>query len=617
MLALTVPALLFFLCLIPYHFLSSVQLAYFPHALHQAFPDYLNRDWLITQSTTPHPFFTSLVSIFYRHEILPAALYTLYVLQIFLLIIALTFLTRSFTKDNRPLLLVLLLLLYYFCDGLGQSTLFSSIVQPTDMAVPFYLFSIGYLIRGRLAPSCFFLGLSGLFHIHFATNGLIVLILYGLCDGFRKWRLWEITSGLALFLILISPNIIPIIRHFDFNEPAMKPEIFRIFFDFRSPHHYRPSTFELSHVVRVLFPLFFLTVPLPIQRGEAGRRVSVYTGIVVTLCLIAALSTEVFYFPTIARLFLFRLSPFLLVIGLTFLASAICDQMDRKNLAGFFLVTLTFACLFLEKDSRLFIPLSAYLILLWTLWPRVERLFHRPFALKLSLGLILLMPCFLAFISRNRTLECLLNLSLGAILYVLLQWPIKRWIPVFLWTVLILGIPSIALPKGHTFHLPLHHFNPNSSPLAFERDPPLAETLRWIQANTEKDVIFLTPPYLAGLRLLARRAIVVDWHAHPFDARGLKEWKERLETVSQTKSLENWRQWRERGISQAEFLRQGYLTLTVDQILSMAARYDATYFLTEAVHPVRDFLIAGGHTLVFENSSYLLFQIQPSVPHDT
>ena len=615
---LLITVALFFLLLVPYELYSSVQLSYFLHPFHQVDPHFLSRDWFVTQTVPPHPFFGSLVAFFQAHGILPQAFFMLYVGQWLLLLWGIFRLSRLFSEDFRLPILVSWLLLFYFSDGLGQSTLFSSIVQPTDLAVPFYLLSVVYLFEEKIIRAWIFLGLSGLFHIHLGLDGLLVLLLFYLLSG-RPWQLKQMALGFLLFLIFFSPNLLPLMKNFRLLDSSGDSEVLKVFFNFRSPHHYRASTFEWAHVFRVIFPVFFMGL----IKNKDGRpkpffAARLFVLIVTGLCVVATISTELFYWPSVAKLFLFRLSPFLLLAGLVFLSMALLEEVDSKNLGGILWAGLAFTLFYLEKDSRLFIPLGIYLIGIRVCAAIAGTRYALPLQpnLKKFTGFTLFLPLIVAFLATHRSLDLVLNGSLASFAALLLKVNPKRLVVgarhavPLLWVFLFIGIPASVFhfiqPQRLSFH-PLRITPPSS---VSKESPAFYQTLLWIRDHTPQEAVLLSPPYLDGARFFAQRAIVADFQVHPFTIRELAEWKTRLERITGGWALEKWNPVAQNTNPQQEFLRKGYLHLEPEAIEEISNQYDVDYFVTESNFSAKEDLIRREHPLIFSNDSFLVFQMK-------
>ncbi|GEM_PF-2104224 len=603
-------ALFFFLTLIPYCLFESVQLVYLLHAFHKVRPDLWSRDWYITQTQDPHPFFSSVVALFYSLQVLPQAFFWIHVIQFALLALGIFRLCRLLTADPRIPFLVSLFLLLYFPDGLGQSTLYSSIVQPTELAVPFYLLSVCSMFEGKPAAAFALLGLSGLFHVHFATNGLIVLTAFYAFQKYTSRR--TLLGGLALFVLLASPNLIPILKNFSFAEPLQSPGIFKIFLNFRSPHHYRPSTFELSHAFRTLFPVFFLLIADRwLEKKTSLLSARVFTAAVLILCATAVAFTEGFLVPFIARFFFFRLSPFVLLIGLVSLASVLTRDLYLKRTGAGFMCVTTLVILFLERDSRLFIPLSLLLIIIWV-W-RAKMFAHPPQSVT-----ELLMPATafsmtaVLFVLDKRTLEFLILASLASVLILILKMDWRNTPGRVAACTLILALPTTVLHWAYPKRLHFHPIEIQPAPRFLQENKPLAGAMSWMRNHTDKNALLLSPPYQNGIRFFTERSIVADFQAHGYRASEFTAWKDRLETMTRTRGLEDMLGNLEHRESQSSFLRKKYLGLKTNDVEKIAQGYGADYFMTESSYPERKLLEQRGHTLAFQNSSYLIFRLNPN-----
>lgn len=62
------------------------------------------------------------------------------------------------------------------------------------------------------------------------------------------------------------------------------------------------------------------------------------------------------------------------------------------------------------------------------------------------------------------------------------------------------------------------------------------EACRWIDQNTPREALFLTPRQNVGFKWYAERAELVTWKDCPQDAVGIVEWKDRLELVARWRS---------------------------------------------------------------------------------
>ena len=598
----------FFLTLVPYQLYFSGQLHYFLYAFHLLDPHLFARDWLVVQTTNPHPFFAFFIAGLKSLGNLPLALFVIHGLQLFLVIVGVLNLSRTLTKDSRVGLLVLSLLLFYFSDGLGQETLYSAIVQPADIGKLFYLFSLVALFEEKILLSWIFLGCTSLFDFLSGMEGLLLFLFLWVVEG-KNWPLKRMVLGFVSFLLLGSPSFIAILKNFSPWDALVSPELLKLLFNFRGPHHYRIGTFELAHVFRVFFPLTFLVGAHPsIEKDRCQTLVRFYVALLLSLCLAAAASIEWFYFPLITQLRLFRLSPFLLILGLIFMSRALVAAWDRPNILGKVLAGVTLAVLFLEKDSRLFVPLSLFLVFTW----QVECAFASTSSAKNLKGflapLFLVVP-FLLYWRVGRGWEGAFDLFLAlAILFSLATKCGRPFLQVLL-AVLVMGVPALGFhfcfPKRFPFHsLQLTPPLPLSS-----RDPGLEQTLAWIRTHSPQDAILLTPPSLDGIRFFTERAIVVDFHANPYRAKEVKEWKERLEAVSGIRGLEKWVPQGADTQSQRDLLRKGYLHLRAAQVEDIARRYGASYFLTESSYAERDELVRRGYRLVLETPSSLLFEL--------
>jgi hypothetical protein len=101
-----------------------------------------------------------------------------------------------------------------------------------------------------------------------------------------------------------------------------------------------------------------------------------------------------------------------------------------------------------------------------------------------------------------------------------------------------------------------------------------SEAARGAAAHTPEDAIFVVPPAFGALRIVGRRAIVVDFKAIPLQDGAMREWRDRIRFV--------YGEVEGGGIPALARLDQAYRSVTDSHLLEIAARYGATHALVYA-----------------------------------
>jgi hypothetical protein len=123
---------------------------------------------------------------------------------------------------------------------------------------------------------------------------------------------------------------------------------------------------------------------------------------------------------------------------------------------------------------------------------------------------------------------------------------------------------------------------PQGSPLAPETDMRVeiaeaAEMAKYARTHTPSQAVFLTPPDWGQFRLLARRAIVVDFKAFPFQDMAMAAWYERLTTCYGTPQAT--------GFAMLPALKGHYAGLDDPRLEALRNRYGIGYAVLYAQTP--------------------------------
>lgn len=153
----------------------------------------------------------------------------------------------------------------------------------------------------------------------------------------------------------------------------------------------------------------------------------------------------------------------------------------------------------------------------------------------------------------------------GAVLLLFLLWllPFARY------------MPSAGRVPGVLLHL--DPFSPGITYGDIEGELP--RLARFARESTGEGALFLAPPDFGLFRLMARRALVVDWKAFPFQDGAMVRWKERLDACyGRTGRL---------GHSARDALKRDYRSIGDDKILALRNRYGISYAVLYGDTPTR------------------------------
>jgi len=117
----------------------------------------------------------------------------------------------------------------------------------------------------------------------------------------------------------------------------------------------------------------------------------------------------------------------------------------------------------------------------------------------------------------------------------------------------------------------------------------------WVRTKTPVDAVFLVPPYMSWFRLLGERAVVADTKSPPLYPDELVEWYRRLCAMVDAPEM-----------ATHEAVEARWDTLTADQVLAAARRFDVDYVLLyKQRSPARL-----TRPVAFESDGYVVYRLR-------
>lgn len=292
-------------------------------------------------------------------------------------------------------------------------------------------------------------------------------------------------------------------------RPSLGPkletaEFIHIVAHFRHPHHYMPSTWS---PLQYLWAIGFLAVcsfswrfwrQSPSSNRFLSRRITVCLGIILSLWSGGYVFVELIPSRWWTTAQVFRLSFAVNWIGALIIGQALASMLDKRKYR-------------MEHGS-----LDSAMSLVRT------GLITTVLLLFLSCGVV--MAGYGTLWESNRSL-----VLPAVIVWLLLYWVLRHRIRTAFLLVLLLLVTWGAGRQGlvPTFRSVIGGLAPAVT--LTETHDRTIDVATFSQQNTSPNAVFLTPPNFGRFRLTARRAIVVDFKAFPFQDWAITQWRQRLE----------------------------------------------------------------------------------------
>ncbi len=418
-----------------------------------------------------------------------------------------------------------------FSLSLASNIRFDSF-QPASIAIPLCFFGFYFLFSRRRALAALTFSTATLFHpLIGLQTGVIAFGAYFFAtifsppSGVKLWRelTVQICAGLFFLALVFITWGVPSLASPSEGIPIEEPA--EILFKFRAPHHYLPSVFPLSHYLAGL--AFCAGVAAVIFKYTMRSRVSravialVAAGLIVlTLCALTLILVEVFDSALWTSGQTFRLLYIVKWVGFFFIGWQAALWMREEGVAGPLFAALIIAT---PSDAQPF-------VLVFCLAAKALMSFFSfrgILAVSVISGVVLL--SVLLATKFNAYTDLVRAATAFVCLYLVFGSFLNRKLGVAAAATVVFGLIGFAIVNKEAGWVSLKAFRPTFT--WNDLDTPDANIARWVRDNTPEGEVWMTPPDFEAFRLLAERAIVVDFTSIPFDGLAMREWKTRMTAV--------------------------------------------------------------------------------------
>ena len=459
----------------------------------------------------------------------------------------------------------------------GSGSIASQSLVPSSLAKPLALFSLWTGIRGRAVTCALAASVASAMHpligletgaIGLATAGLAVLLDpdmvrnstgRAIAKKIAKVLIGACILGATAYILWISK----------YEKTLDTDQFMNIVAYFRHPHEYIPSTWPVFEWVKIICFLFAFGVSWNWWRNSLSRnKVIAYRSLIpVIIVLLLWCGGYVFVELFPSRLWTtaqtFRFSFILNWIGFIVIAGTIVRILWQQNgspKASVWLILM---------GSGSTQPIFAFI----GHFVEIIRRWAEKFLPKNTINLLLLFAFALAGLLIARYADVWHSFALLVFLSVVVWFIVlpARWLLSTIPLLVLCGFVLIVVVHRYYKISVLTHFLDKRSPIILVSDTIDAKDAVSLYARktTPETAVFLTPPDFGRFRIVARRAIIVDFKMIPHQDWAIIKWKKRL--------TDCYREVEKTGIPAAEEMAENYKKISKERMVFLSREYGASY----------------------------------------
>lgn len=530
---------------------SADNTQYLLGAYERSDPEFLASDWFVHSTESFHPFFEVYMSWWLARDLLVPGLFLWYALNLLWLSAALLMLLKYLGIGSRLPLAMLLatgLLLAGIRQGWGEYEILTGQALPAYLAYPPALMSVVLLFQRRFLLSAFALVVT--FLIHHGLGALMLLCLAGPFLATLPRNRRELTEAAIGALLIGATFLTVVVRTFE-NDAGQATDLLILFYG-RSPHHYAIQFFQTrSHLATLNIFASTIILASVVRLADIRVRILSFVMTVGVLCLLGYVLLEIWYVPTFIRMFPYRAIPLLVVIN-----ACLITVVMLEGTAG-----------------------------------------------RRELGIVVMVAASSVFFQFNMAVSFLLLAGAIVLRFIPLQAPLPSRE----------ARAALAL-VGIIAALSLVHGALMRPPVFFQPWPPASDlALKKVldEFTSEEDVI-VVPPWLTGIRITAKRAIVVNMKSLPMYGPEMVQWADRMLDISGVDPRLA-KQYLAQGANIWQIYNQGYQARSMEDLITAARKYGARFILVSTASRFHFEASKSALPALWSGGGYALYQVSQGV----
>jgi hypothetical protein len=466
-------------------------------------------------------------------------------------------------------------------------------------AYPLTVWSMVFFFQKRYPLSLLLAGMSWNFHPMTTVFLLFVYFMYWLFN-WKEFKITIILKCLSAFAVSASPVLIKSFLYLGRSDTSgnlwlegVRWTLWHTNFPF--------TQFDVRMISSGMFFFLFIST-LFIIPGEAVKKISLVIISVAVLCIAGTIFAHIYPIPFIIKMSLWRSTFIYLIVALSCIgygvSTLLADRSFEKRFLAVCIVILVAG--YLGSLLHFYVSYLPFFIgaLLYFHFERRAKNYLPSFQRKASLLFFSLLSLLLTvhivtYLKDGLKLFLFFILTAFFILGIraLEKYAPQKALSKYVWALVMAFVLFFDGTTLYTRGGPKIYYHGRLKGTS----DPWAEIQSYARMHSQKDDLFIVPPYANDFTTYSLRAILGDWAEGStliyLDNQFCQQWFARMRDLGCTPG--NW--------------FEGYDTLTTDHILKVAQKYEARFIITQKP---KTFSLKK----LYENVNFILYEATPREP---